>query len=62
MSYKKRQKKIGQYPAMLSPRAYLITHSSYRCPPTKESKKIAEKKKIGTSSIKRSFEGDNCLS
>ena len=24
----KRGKKIGQYPAMLSPRAYLITHSS----------------------------------
>ena len=29
--------------------------------PTKESKKIAGKE-AGTSSIKRSFEGDNCLS
>ena len=60
MSFKERQKN-GQYPAMLTPRAYLITRSSSRCPPTKESKKIAEEK-AGTSSIKRSFEGDTCLS
>ena len=38
-------KKICQYPAMLSPRAYSITHSSCgNVRPVKESKKIAEKK------------------
>ena len=43
MSFKKRQKN-WPISCHVAPRAYLITHSSWKCPPTKESKKIAEKK------------------